>query len=696
MITPRRKNDPDQFGAFRVIGRLGKGGFGNVYVAGRRGWTGELVAVKVMHSRLAGNADFRFRFAQEIQAIERVNSEYIPGLKGHDADDEAVWLATELVRGPSLQQVVERSGPLPEWTIWRLALGMARALCDIHGAGLVHRDLKPGNVLLVREGPRIIDFGLAHLTEADHQTASGLPLCSPAYAPPEQRRRLRDADKAADIFTLGGTLLFAATGHAPYGGEWDPLPAAPNLAGLPNALGDVISHCLYHDERARPSLAELVAYFAFQADTAAGHDEPAFASVLTAGITKVIGTWHRELDEVTRSAGAGPAGAGPWDEPGPARLPTPGMRPTAPYPDAPARTVMFPRDRDDGRITLPEPAVGASQPFGGQRDDLRWKVQLGDWVRAPVTVTRDMAVAASLGGVVTCFDVRSGNVLGQANLGAPVRSAVLLPGGPHAGRAYAGADDGVVYQIDLASGRYRPLLYATGAIEGPPVAVGGRIYALSADGCVYEADAHTSGEAAVLCDLGVPALGTLTVADGTVIAASAEGCVYAIDTAERAVRWHLPTSGLIFGAPAAVAGWLYIAGTDGQLWSARIDDRRRRTMLDIGAPVHTAPVHDRGRLYVGGGDGKVRAFDISGTCAAKPALLWTRGVIGGEVSGIAALGGTVVAAAGRTLTALDGASGEPRASSSPGTLMTAAPVLNEDLVYVAGLDGTVSCLSMAG
>jgi outer membrane protein assembly factor BamB len=307
-----------------------------------------------------------------------------------------------------------------------------------------------------------------------------------------------------------------------------------------------------------------------------------------------------------------------------------------------------------------------------------------------------MAVAATLGGVVSCFDVRSGRVLGQANLGAPVRSAVLLPGGPHASLAYAGADDGVVYQIDLASGRYRPVLYASGAIEGPPVAVGGRIYALSADGCVYEADARASGEAALLCDLGVPALGTLTVADGTVIAASAEGCVYAIGTAERAVRWQLPTSGLVFGAPAAVAGWLYIAGTDGQLWSARIDDRRRRAMLDIGAPVHTAPVHDRGRLYVAGGDGMVRAFDISGRCAATPTLLWASGEIGGEVSGIAALGGTVVVAAGRTLTALDGASGESVASSSPGTLMTAAPVMNNDLVYVAGLDGTVSCLSMAG
>ncbi len=249
----------------------------------------------------------------------------------------------------------------------------------------------------------------------------------------------------------------------------------------------------------------------------------------------------------------------------------------------------------------------------------------------------------------------------------------------------------MVYAIDLSSGRYRPVLYASGAIEGPPVAAGDRIYALSADGCVHEIDGRAS---ALLCDLGGPALGTLTVAAGLVIATSAEGCVHAIDAADGKVRWRLPTGGLVFGAPAAVAGWLYVAGTDGRLWSVRTDGSQRAT-LDIGVPVHAAPVHDRGRLYVGGGDGRVRAFDISGRHAAKPALLWPSRELGGEVSGIAAAGGTVVAAAGGTLAALDGASGERRMSSSAGTLITAAPVMIDDLVYVAGLDGTVCCLSMA-
>src|ERR1700689_4301566 len=208
MIRPRLSSDPDRIGEFRVIGRLGAGGFGTVYVARRQDRPGELVAVKVMQSRLAGNPAFRSRFSKEILAIKRVSSRYVPHLESHGIQDEALWLATQLVHGPSLDQVVQHSGKLPERTVRRLGLGIALGLRDIHKAKAVHRDLKPGNVLLIADGPRIIDFGLAHLTDAEHQTAAGLPMFSPDYAPPEQRERLLDAVKPADVFTFGGTLLF--------------------------------------------------------------------------------------------------------------------------------------------------------------------------------------------------------------------------------------------------------------------------------------------------------------------------------------------------------------------------------------------------------------------------------------------------------------------------------------------------------
>jgi hypothetical protein len=666
MIEVRSPEDPDQVGGFRVIGRLGAGGFGTVYVAGRGG---RLAAVKVMQSRLARDHRFRDRFGREISAIGQVASRYVPRLIDHGVDGEVLWLATELVPGPSLSAVVRQVGPLPERTVWRLALDIATGLRDIHRCKVVHRDLKPGNVLLVPDGPRIIDFGLVHLAGAEHQTESGLPMCSPEYAPPEQRRSLREADKPpSDIFTLGGTLLFAATGHPPYGSGRDPWTAPPNLANLPSSLYDVVAQCLCDAEEARPGLADLLSYFEDQADGADG----AFAA---APIRTVIDTWRRELDEAGRLSAPGAA---------------PGAQPAGPDP----RTELFHRGRDDGPITVPEPAPMQSRPADGQGAELQWRRSLGDWIRAPVAVTRDAVVAASLGGVVAWLSPSSGNVLGRpANLGVPVRSAVLPPGSTSTSWAYAASADGVVYGIDLASGQHWAVLYASGAIEGPPVVAGDRLYVLSADGCVYEGDAYGSGEGAVLCELGRPALGALAVTGGVLVAASAEGCAYAIDLAAGTVRWRVPTDGLLFGAPAVAGDWLYFAGTDGQLRSVRADTGRV-ARLDIGVPVHAAPVHDRGRLYLGGGDGRVRAFDIAGDAAGTPRPLWTSREIG-EVSGITARGGLVVAAAGRTVTALDGVSGERSAWSTARTLIAAAPVITGKHVYVASLDGTVCCLSLA-
>jgi PQQ-like domain len=171
--------------------------------------------------------------------------------------------------------------------------------------------------------------------------------------------------------------------------------------------------------------------------------------------------------------------------------------------------------------------------------------------------------------------------------------------------------------------------------------------------------------------------------------------VWVIRPAARVSRPLLTTRGLVFGAPAAAGGWLYIAGTDGRIWSARLDaaqdDEAKHAVLDIGVPVHAAPVVDHGRLYVGGSDGKVRVFGVSRDAASAPALLWTSPELGGEVSGIAARDGTVVAAAGRSLSMLDGTGHHPIAWSAEG-LISGAPVLTDDYIYVTSLNA-VSCLA---
>src|SRR5271165_1205118 len=147
MVGPRGPNDPAQVGDYIILGRLGVGGFGAVYVAHPAGKPEELVAVKVLNLGYSERAEFRKRFLErEIPGMVRVRSPYVPKVIGHSGDSSPLWFATELVRGPSLHTVVQRCGPLPEPSVWHLGLGIAEALEAIHRAELVHRDLKPGNV----------------------------------------------------------------------------------------------------------------------------------------------------------------------------------------------------------------------------------------------------------------------------------------------------------------------------------------------------------------------------------------------------------------------------------------------------------------------------------------------------------------------------------------------------------------------
>jgi outer membrane protein assembly factor BamB len=328
---------------------------------------------------------------------------------------------------------------------------------------------------------------------------------------------------------------------------------------------------------------------------------------------------------------------------------------------------------------------------------VRWRQQFRDWLRAPVAVSANLAAAASLDGTVAFFAADTGELLWATSLGVPVvAAAALAPRGRRAGSTvYVGDAEGGLHVLDVASKEHRQLFQASTAMAGPPVAVGEYVYALSADGCVYLIDARTSSHQ-MLAELGEPALGALAVADGVVVAASSGGVIHAVDVNDRRERWRLDIGGLVHSAPVARDGWLYFAGTDGLLWSVDVDDGRRHTVTEVGAPVHAAAVYDDGRLYVGGSDGVVRAFGIAGALAAQPERLWPRPPkVGDEVSGLAAAGGQVYVATEGTLVELDGDTGRQGLRLPVGSSITAAPVAAGGLLYVAGLDGVVSCLSMS-
>ncbi len=265
-LAPLRRWDPERIGPFVLLGRLGAGAMGQVYLG--RSTAGRLVAVKTIKIEFAEEAGFRSRFAHEVAAARRVSGVFTAAVVAADADADVPWLATAYIAAPSLNRLVRSDGPLAVPAVRWLAAGCAEALESIHNAGLVHRDLKPSNVLVSPDGPRVIDFGVARAAERIQLTVTRGALGTPAYMAPEQARDTRQASMASDVFSLGATLLFAATGHPPYQGDtvMDILvrlaTEPPDLTGLPPDLTRVVSACLERSPRNRPTSAALLAELA--------------------------------------------------------------------------------------------------------------------------------------------------------------------------------------------------------------------------------------------------------------------------------------------------------------------------------------------------------------------------------------------------------------------------------------------------
>ena len=266
LVEPLRRWDPEQIGGYVLAGRLGAGAMGQVYLG--LSASGRLVAVKTIKVELAEERGFRTRFAQEVAAARRVSGAFTAAVVAADPEADVPWLATAYVPAPALSRLVRTCGPLPVPAVRWLAAGCAEALESIHGAGLIHRDLKPSNVLVSPDGPRVIDFGVARAAERIQLTVTRGAIGTPAYMAPEQARDTRQATMASDIFSLGATVLFAATGHAPYQGEtvMDVLvrlaTEPPDLGGLPDELADIVRACLQRDPGQRPSSAAVLSRLA--------------------------------------------------------------------------------------------------------------------------------------------------------------------------------------------------------------------------------------------------------------------------------------------------------------------------------------------------------------------------------------------------------------------------------------------------
>ncbi|MCD0453609.1 protein kinase [Actinocorallia sp. API 0066] len=269
MAEPLRPDDPVALGPYRLRERLGAGGMGTVFLA--EGADGRRVAVKVINPGVAGDAEFQTRFRREVAAARRVRRFCTAPVLDASVDAPPLYVVTEYVAGPTLQEAVRRDGPMRGADLEGLAVGIATALSAIHDAGLVHRDLKPANVLLSAVGPRVIDFGIARAVDVEGVTATGQLLGTPAYMAPEQITG-EPVSPATDVFAWACVVAYAGTGRAPFAGATLPqilyrvAHDPPDLTGLDPALLPLVTAALNKSSTTRPTVPDLLTHLTGRPD----------------------------------------------------------------------------------------------------------------------------------------------------------------------------------------------------------------------------------------------------------------------------------------------------------------------------------------------------------------------------------------------------------------------------------------------
>nr|WP_237526520.1 serine/threonine-protein kinase [Streptomyces sp. SID4913] len=655
------QHDPRRIGPFEVLGRLGAGGMGLVYLA--RSASGRRVAIKTVRTELAEDQLFRVRFTREVEAARAVSGFYTAAVVDADPRAAVPWLATAYVPAPSLEEIVNECGPMPTQAVRWLAAGIAEALQSIHGAQLVHRDMKPSNVLVVEDGPRVIDFGIASGVSNTRLTMTNVAVGTPAYMSPEQARDSRSVTGASDIFSLGSTLVFAATGHAPYRGA-NPvetvfmlLREGPDLAGLPDDLRSLIDSCMQMDATLRPTPADLQAQLAPHLFASGGGDDSGTASAwLPAAATAMI--------EQRRGGGRAPAPAPPappapvppapqrppgsdWD--GPWHSGAPATRPTAPVPDA------------GGPVRL----TGAQVPIGpGPRaQDVRASAAgadagpATDWVRPPAGV--------------------NGSAPAAPPVPAPAPAPDNDPSGPE---------------------RWRPWRFRmSNDVWGTPVVVGDLLYVTS-----FEVHALDTGN-------GRRQFKTRDVAwamavEGGRIHASDGPSLYALDAASGAERWRVRTDAWVYALKADRG--TVVTGTRGggvQAWEAATGEKLwdiSGAQTDFETPEGGPAIHD-GTVYVWQ-DARLRALDARTGVERWSYPVGDAASCGGvPVRVTPAPDGYAYVSAGTRVLAVDNASGHvrwhfecPAVFLSP-PAFAPGPAVTGGGVYLADYLGTVYALDAA-
>jgi len=248
-------------GAYRLVQKLGEGGMGVVHLG--LDAHGRAVAIKVLRAHIAYDPDARARLNREVATLTRVRHPLVAEVLDADVDGDQPYVVTRYVPGPTLEAEVRERGPMPAGHLVQLGRGLSCALEAIHAAGVVHRDLKPGNVLILDGDPVVIDFGIAHVADDVRLTMTGLVMGTPGYLSPELVEGSA-VTAATDWWGWAATLAFAASGQAPFGrGPTDVVidrvrRGAADLSGVDQRLRPLLLAALSADPGLRPGAAEVL------------------------------------------------------------------------------------------------------------------------------------------------------------------------------------------------------------------------------------------------------------------------------------------------------------------------------------------------------------------------------------------------------------------------------------------------------